>query len=265
MKDEYLKEIALLRFSIIAPVVNNTYMTKSKMEYFREAASKKYYLSNGKEFIFSPNTIKGWSLDYLHGGFDALFPKTRSDLGKPRSLNKAAIDHINELKQKFPHITGTLVYHKLIEEGIINKCDTSLSSVLRYIRDNNLKAKQLVGVERKAFEMEYANDCWQSDTSHGPIISIDGKKYKTYLIMFIDDASRLIVGSGFFLNDNAVNMQIVFKKAVAKYGIPKRLFVDNGGTYRNDQLSMICASIQTVLIHSKPYSPESIMCSWILC
>ena len=39
------------------------------------------------------------------------------------------------------------------------------------------------------------------DTSHGPIIKIDGKKVQTYLVQLIDDASRLIVGYQFFLND----------------------------------------------------------------
>jgi putative transposase len=256
MKNELNKELALLRFSLIAPIVNNTYMNATKMDYYRETASKKYYLSNGKEIVFSPNTIKSWAYEYSHGGFDALFPKTRNDLGVSRSLSIDAIERIIEIKQQFPHITGTLVYEKLIEEGIIRKCDASLSSVLRYIKANNLKAKQLIGQERKAFEMEYANDMWQADTSHALTITISGKKYKTYLIMIIDDASRLIVGYGFFFNDNAVNMQIVLKQAIAKYGVPKRLFVDNGGAYRNDQLNMICASVQTVLIHSKPYTPQ---------
>ena len=42
------------------------------------------------------------------------------------------------------------------------------------------------------------------DTSHGPILTIDGKKVQTYLIQLIDDASRLIVGYEFFLNDLSI-------------------------------------------------------------
>ncbi|MDF2701046.1 MAG: transposase of IS1604-like element [Haloplasmataceae bacterium] len=258
MNEKLLKEIALLKYSIIAPVVTETYATLTKIDHFREESNKKYTLSTGMPFLFSPMTAKGWYLKYQKEGFEGLMPKTRNDAGKPRSLKEDAISRINELKKQYPYITGTLVYQKLVEEGVINKCDTSLSSVLRYIRDNNLKTKQLSGIERRAFEMEFSNDMWQADSSSGPIITIDGKKHKTYMIAFIDDASRLIVGYGVFLNDNAVNMQLVFKQAVAKYGVPKRLFVDNGGPYKNDQLEMICASIGTVLIHSRIYSPESI-------
>ena len=52
------------------------------------------------------------------------------------------------------------------------------------------------------------------DTSHGPIITIDGIKVQTYLVQLIDDASRLIVGYHFFLNDTALNFQHVLKQAI---------------------------------------------------
>jgi len=105
--------------------------------------------------------------------------------------------------------------------------------------------------------MEHVNDCWQSDTSDGPYITIDGQKKRAKLIMFIDDKSRMITGFDFFFNDTALNMQSVLKKAVKTYGIPKKLFVDNGGPYSNKQLSLICASLGIILINAKPYSPES--------
>ena len=99
--------------------------------------------------------------------------------------------------------------------------------------------------------------CGNGDTSHGPIITIDGKKVQTYLIQLIDDASRLIVGYKFFFRDNAVNFQLVLKQAIKTYGIPKRIFVDNGTPYKNQQLTLICASLGIALIHAKAYSPES--------
>ena len=64
--------------------------------------------------------------------------------------------------------------------------------------------------------MENANDCWQADTSHGPYLTINGKKTLTYLIAIIDDASRLIVGARFYYNDNSYNLQDIFKSAAKK-------------------------------------------------
>lgn len=255
--NEDIQELALFKFSLIAPVVNNTYAAISQMQYFRDVAAKTHVLPNGKNVQYSSSTIKKWLLNYKKGGFDSLTTKMRSDAGMPRVITNAAIAKIHDIKANFPYITGKLVYQKLVEEGYLKASKTSISSVHRYLRENNLKRNQMSPVERKAFEMEFANDCWQSDTSHGPVIKVDGQKRQTYLITMLDDASRIIAHGEFFFNDNAVNMQVVLKKAISKYGVPKRLFVDNGTPYKNDQLRLICASLGIELIHTKPYSPES--------
>jgi len=257
MDSKKQQDLALFRFSLIAPLVNETYEAISKSQYFRDIASKKHTLPDGTVAQFSSGAIKKWFLNYKHGGFDALMPKSRLDIGKSRTMDSNAISKIHELKGTFPYITGTLIYHKLIEEGYIKETTTSLASILRFIRENNLKRNQVAPTDRRAFEMEFANDCWQSDTSHAPIIKVDGQKKQTYLITFIDDSSRLILHGQFFFNDNAINMQTVFKKAISKYGLPKRIFVDNGTPFKNNQLTLICASLGIELIHAKPYSPES--------
>ena len=154
-----------------------------------------------------------------------------------------------------PHITGKAIYNKLLEDGTILAKDFSIATVYRYLNNHNLK--YIPTAERKQFEMEHAGDCWQADTSHGPVIKIDGKKVHTYLVQIIDDASRLIVGCEFFLNDNAINFQAVLKQAIKTYGISKKIFVDNGTPYKNLQFQTICASLGTILIHAKAYSPES--------
>lgn len=80
--------------------------------------------------------------------------------------------------------------------------------------------------------------------------------------MIIDDHSRMIVGYGFFLEDNAVNVQIVLKSAIAKYGVPKRLYMDNGRPYKNEQLPIICAQLQIQINHAQAYHGNQIMCSF---
>ena len=68
--------------------------------------------------------------------------------------------------------------------------------------------------------------------------------------MIIDDHSRLLVGGELFYNDNACNFQKVLKSAIATYGIPDKLYVDNGCSYSNEQLSMICVSLGVLLLQS---------------
>lgn len=254
-KEDLIQQLALFKFSVISPVVNKTHEFKSDMAFFRNAALKQYTLPNGKISTFSHLTIKNWYINYCKNGLQALVPKGRSDFGSSRALPIDAHKRIFELKSQYPHITGKAIYKKLIEEGVINSKDASISSIYRFLRSNELR--HIPTVERKAFEMEHANDCWQCDTSHGPVITIDGKKVQTYLIQIIDDASRLLVGHQFFLNDNSFNLQIVLKQAVKTYGIPKKIFVDNGKPYQNLQFKIICANLGSALIYAKPYSPQS--------
>lgn len=254
-KENDKNDIALFRFAIIAPLINNSCEYKSKEEFFRNSALKKYILPNGKEITVNPGTIKKWYLDYCKDGFECLKPKSRKDTGCSRTVPIECIDKIIEFKEKYPYITGKAIYNKLIEDGDILAKNVSLASLYRFLNSHNFHTHNVT--ERKAFEMEFANDCWQGDTSHGPILTIDGKKVQTYLIQLIDDASRLIVGYQFFLNDNALNFQLVLKQAIKTYGVPKRIFVDNGTPYKNKQLSLICASIGAVLLHAKAYSPQS--------
>lgn len=254
--DSFYNDIGLFRFSIIAPIINKTHGCSSISEYIRISASKTYEF-NGKKYNFSKSCIKNWYLSYKKKGFIALQTKTRSDKNTSRLLNYETITRIQELREQFPHITGTAIYNKLIEEGYIYMKDISLTTILRFLKNNNLKAGQICNIERRMFEMENVNDCWQADTSSGPYLRINGEKYKTYIIMFIDDKSRLIMGYDVFLNDTAINMQHVFKNAIKTYGKPKKLFVDNGGPYDNKQLALICASLGIELIHAKPYTPEA--------
>ena len=83
---------------------------------------------------------------------------------------------------------------------------------------------RLLVEDMRAFEMENANDMWQLDTTYCSYITGENnRKLRTYLIMIVDDRSRMIVGYGFFLEDNAINVQTVLKRAIGKFGIPKRI------------------------------------------
>lgn len=257
MTDEQMKhEVALLKFSLIAPIVAGTYRQPSKTRYYYETCEQEHLLPNGKRVKFAPMTLKKWYWQYMNGGLEALIPKTRIDIGKSRVLSEDVCKQIHAYRGQFPYITGKKIYEKLIEDGYLNKTEASADTIYRYLKAADLTKEGMSPQECLAFEFEHANDCWQADTTMGPTIILDGKHRQTYLIAFIDDASRLLVHGEFFFEDNAINMQRVFQKAILKYGCPKRLFVDNGCSYQNNQLNWICAELGIVKIHSRPYHPR---------
>lgn len=254
MNDKNFNEkyaIASIKLAIIQPAFNGTYPDMTKKAYYERIAVKPVRLPDGTEKKYSAGTYACWESAYRKGGFDALIPKERCDKGFTRRLDADQIAAIYSIREKYPRITATGIRDKMIADGLLNRCDASVSTFQRFISKNNLKGASAPGKkDRRAFEAETAAELYQADTLYGPYIPDNGTNRRTYCIMIIDDRTRLIVGGRFFFQDNAVNFQQVLKDAVATYGIPQKLYVDNGSPYKNNQLSLICGQIGTVLIHT---------------
>lgn len=92
---------------------------------------------------------------------------------------------------------------------------------------------------------------------YGPYLRTGRAKRQTYLIAFIDDASRLITHAEFCWEQNFTAIRTVFKEAVLKRGVPKMLYTDNGKVYRAGQLAFLCASLGCILLHTQPFSPAA--------
>ena len=244
--------IAQFRFGLIAPVLQSTYSDKSAKAYFKRITEKPLILPDGTTAEYSWKTLEKWVSVYKRFGFDALMPMERSDKGTTRVLSDEAIERIYSLKMQFPRINATRIHERLIQEGLLTHA-VSVCAVQRFIRNNDLKdARNPNMKDRKAFEEDAFGKMWQADTKYMPYITEDGISRRVYNISIIDDHSRLIVGGELFYEDTAVNFQKVLKDAVATYGIPQKLYVDNGASFSNEQLSLICGEVGIVLLHAKP-------------
>ena len=75
--------------------------------------------------------------------------------------------------------------------------------------------------DHRRFAFEKAGDLWMSDVMHGPAVTVAGKKRKTYLIAFIDDATRVVPYAAFTLAENTAAFLPVLKQAVLRRGVPQ--------------------------------------------
>ena len=244
-------EVAQFRFALIAPVIQGLYPDASATAYYKRVTASPLTLPDGSTVTYSYKTLEKWKSQYNIGGLDALMPATRSDKGISRSLNEEAIAEIYRIKEENPRMNATRIYEHLVRESFI-PATVSVDSVQRFIKHNDLKSARNLNLrDRKAFEEDEFGKIWQADTCYLPYITEDGRTRRVYCIMIIDDHSRLLVGGELFYNDNSYNFQKVLKDAIATYGIPDKLYVDNGCSYSNEQLSMICISLGIVLLHTR--------------
>ena len=244
-------EVAQFRFALIAPVIQGLFPDASATAYYKRVTASPLTLPDGSTVSYSYKTLEKWKSQYKIGGLDALMPNTRSDKGLSRALNEEAIAEIYQIKLEHPRMNATQIYEHLVRESFIS-ANVSVDSVQRFIRRNDLKSARDPNLrDRKAYEEDEFGKIWQADTCYLPYITEDGKSRRVYCIMIIDDHSRLLVGGELFYHDNACNFQKVLKNAIAAYGIPDKLYVDNGCSYSNEQLSMICVSLGILLLHTR--------------
>jgi len=245
-------EMAQFRFALIAPVIQGLITEPSNTAYYKRVTENPITFPNGITKNLSYKTLEKWVSEYRRGGIDALMPSERSDKGSTRVLPDTAIEEIFRLKKEFPRLNATQIHAQLIRNGFIPNT-VSVCAVQRFIKRNNLKdARNPNMKDRKAFEEDAFGKMWQTDTCYFPYITEGGKSRRVYAICIIDDHSRLIVGGQLFYSDSAANFQHVFKEAVATYGIPSKLYTDNGAPYVNEQLDLICGAIGCVHLRTKP-------------
>ena len=257
MLDEKAREaIALKRFSLISPVLNG--QVKNQKEYFDALSDKPIEIPYLGMRRYTPKTLRGWLYQYLRGGIEALKPGYRSDRGKYRKINFELSEKIKQKKLEHPEMPNKLLYETLIGEGIISPDKVSISTFYRFLKNIPVKSldKEKEG-KTKRFSHEFINELWQTDVMYGPYIKEGKTKRQTYLIAYIDDASRLCTYARFYYTQNFLALRDSFKEAVLRRGIPKMLYTDNGKIYRSTQFEYICASLGTSLIHAEPFSPHS--------
>ena len=192
MDEKVRNEFALFRFSLIAPLLNGS-VSGSMKEYLESVCARSYQIPGIGMREFAPATVKRWLNEYRKYGLEGLKRKLRNDKGLARTLSSQLTQSIKEINQLNPKITATAIYNDLSGAGALGDPPVSLSTVSRYIRKLKLSPQQPT-IERKRFEFEYANDCWQTDVCVGPYLKVDGKRKKTYLMALLDDASRLLIG-----------------------------------------------------------------------
>lgn len=245
-------EVAQFRFGLIAPVIQDIYPDASRSAYYKRVAAKPFTLPDGSVVEYNYKTLEKWVSLYNRGGLEALMPHARSDKGFTRVLSDTAIEEIFRIKKEFPRLNATQIHQHLIAESFI-PASVSVCAVQRFIKKNDLKSARDPNMrDRKAFEEDEFGKMWQADTCYFPHITEDGRSRRVYCVIIIDDHSRLIVGGMLSYTDSAYNFQKVLKDAVASYGLPDKLLVDNGAPYSNEQLSMICVSLGISLIHTRP-------------
>jgi putative transposase len=220
-----------------------------------QAVSQMTFLDEeGQPRQFTWRTIQTWWYYYRRYGITEA--PERSDKGTTR---KVVPEHLLEaIEQVLPSFHGKNrnieeVYRACIQKGLLRREQVAPNTFRRIVKRFELlkPAGDTSPKARLAFAKAHANDLWQGDTLHGPCLQYGLQKpQKTFLICFIDDASRVIPHGAFYPADDTNNLIDCFQTALYKRGVPRAVYVDNGSNYSSKEFGLICARLGTVLIHT---------------
>ena len=264
MKDPDTNErqaVALFRYGLIADLVRLQPGSKGLYARIEQKAAGEYSIPGSTRTRVAGETIRDWLKAYRRGGFDALLPKPRADRGQSRSLPPQVLDVLLQIKEGNPKLSVQLVIRAARQRPEVPE-DLPLpnSTVHRLFVRHGLMDKprsEPGDADRRRFAFQQAGQLWMSDVMHGPSVFVgDRTKRKTYLIAFIDDATRVIPYAAFTLAENTATFLPVLKQAILRRGLPERLYVDNGANYRSQHLALVCAKLGIALIHARPYRPQ---------
>jgi len=252
---------ALLRFQIVSAYLAADPPRGKRREMIEHLAAKIWTLESGEVFVVKPDTIRHWIRLYRCEGFEALKDKSRSP-GTARAIPQQYIDIACKLKIEVPQrtidrIITIMENMQLAPPGLLRR-----STLHRALQARGLSARKLAVADRQdldRWQADYANDLWQADMLQGPWLPDPlwpAKMRRTYLYAFLDDASRLLLYGRFFFKGDLPALELVFKRALQRYGRPKRLYYDNAMVFKAHHMRLICAEIGIHKpIHTKPYRP----------
>ena len=250
---------ALFRLSVLGPLASRDRLEQGELKrLLRELSTQSYAIPNSRKVFLSEKTIEGWYYAWKREGIEALTPKPRSDRGVSK-MSDAIQDAICTAKKENPKRSLRIIRQVVGASGLPGATKLARSSIHRLLQTqgiSNLPVSAVQPVERRSFVAARAGDIWYGDVMYGPKVVFNGQIRKTYLVSFMDDASRLITHSAFCPAESALEVEGVLKQALLKRGLPIRLVTDNGSAYRAETLQAICARLEIRLIYCRPRTPE---------
>jgi putative transposase len=257
------QEIALFRYQVIAPLVTQNLTRVQYGLLLHELSRQEFNQGDAGERQLGRRTIQRWVQAYRQKGLEGLEPAVRSDKSTPKVVAPAVLDQAIALRREVPgrsvdQIIAILELSGKVEKGTLKR--STLNEHL--VKAGCTRAAVVQAAKRRRslrrWEAPNRNAVWQGDAKSGywlPHPTQPGRRRQLHLLAWIDDYSRLVSGQ-FYWEEQLPRLEDYLKRAILRYGIPQRIYVDNGAIYSSRHLQRICARLRMRLTHSRPYRPR---------
>lgn len=256
MNEDDRTQEALFRHAILGDLLSRNLRRGELHLLLTDLSEKTFEDHRGRPRHMSFATLEEWFYKYRHGGFEGLKPTSRSDQGRSRSLSEELEQLVIDLKREDPGRSASLILRELELAGRINRGATSVYTIQRLLRRRGLSGPrmELDTPARFRWQASMCGELWQADALHGPVLinPVTGRPQHAIIFGLLDDRSRIIpyLEAGF--GETEHRFLTVLHSAIARKGIPRRLLMDNHGSFTNHDLRVLCAKLDIHIVHSRP-------------
>jgi putative transposase len=256
MSTDPAETVALFRYHVVADATNPRLSPAERGALVRQLSRQSHLHPDGGTRVYSRGTLDRWVRAYREQGLDGLWPQPRADIGvvrrHPELLEEAA-----RLRQEIPARSAAQISAILHARHRVRVAERTIR---QYLQRRGLQRAVLAGAAKVygRFEADRPNELWIGDVLVGPFVPHPRQtgSQRAYLFVLVDDYSRLLIHGRWVPDQTARAGAEVLRAAIQRYGLPEKLYVDNGAPYANAALMRTCAILGIRLIHSRPYAPQ---------
>lgn len=252
---------ALFRYERISAYLSDEPPRGQRKQRLEQLAARPAPGPDGELVTVSAETLRAWIRRYRRGGLAGLMDAQRPSPGvlvlSPEVAAKAVA-----LKREVPHrsldrIITMMEALEMAEPGTVAR-----STLHRVLQANGASKRPAAASDRQdlnRFEAAAPNGLWQSGQLAGPWLpdpARPGKVRRAWMSAFLDDHSRLLLDGRFSFKGDSPALELVFRRAMQKYGVAQKVYYDNGQVYRSHHMRQIVAALGIhCIIHTQPYRP----------
>lgn len=237
-------DLALLRYQVISAYLALEPARGQRTAMLDQLARKTWTLPDGRSVQFAAETLRAWVRRFRRGGLTAL-----EDTPRPRPgvqiLDEAVQDTLCRLKRDVPSRSLERVIEVAEALQLVPVGQLTRSTVHRVLAARGLSRRKPAETstdDLDRFEAAFPNDLWQSDMLCGPWLpdpERPGKLRRAWLHAYLDDHSRLLLAGRWSFRSDLPTLELVFREALRRHGLPRRVYYDNGGPYRSHHMRQI--------------------------
>lgn len=255
---EWQDNVALQRYAMITPLISEDIDNAKRIALRNKIA---------KDNFTTTRSLYRYEKAYREKGFQGLYPTERQkqrSQALPENFD-SLLDEAIQLRREVPERSIEQLIQILELEGRVAPGVLKRSTLERHLYNAGFGAEHL-RTYKEARESSSKRFCKphrmmliQGDIKYGPSLPIGkrGAKVKTYLSSAIDDHSRFVIASGFYVTMEEEIVEDTFRSVLLRAGAFDRCYFDNGSQYVAKQLKLSLAKLGIRIAHAPIRSGKS--------